>query len=233
MQPLNLSKLVDQPGFMLACDSGYFNLWAKFLFFSIQKHAPWAHVHFHVFDPSSQDLVWLSKNNCSHSTETTPLNYSSSHEDKVVYWCAARYIRTTEIYTDSTPVINLDVDSVMVKHLSKQQFLQDLQHSWVPTAPKRETRSLCSALGLAPDSGRHRVRQVLLDEYTTSRLTWALDQRLCDQLLDSGDLQDMDLRYTDYKMKDTSYIWTGKGNRVNKTSFQTAINNYKHLVNAQ
>jgi hypothetical protein len=220
MQPLNLPKLVDQPGFMLACDSGYFNLWAKLLFFSIQKHAPWAHVHFHVFDPLVQDLEWLRKNNCSHSTETTPLHYSGSHEDKVVYWCAARYIRTTEIYTDSTPV-------------SLQQFLQDLQHSWVPTAPKRETRSLCSALGLAPDRGRHRVRQVLLNEYTTSRLTWALDQRLCDQLLDSGDLQDMDLRYTDDKMKDTSYIWTGKGDRVNKTSFQTAINEYRHLVNAQ
>lgn len=231
MQPLDLPKLVDRPGFMLASDTVYFNRWTKYLFYSIQQHAPWAHVHFHVFDPTKQDLAWLAAANCSYSSETTPEHYCQSHQDRVVYWCAARYIRTTEIYTDTTPVINLDSDSVMVKDLSIEQFLQDLAHSWVPVAAKRETRSLCSALGLGLDQGRHAVRQTLLDVYTNSRLTWALDQRLCDQLLDSDQLQPMDLRYTDYKMKDTSYIWTGKGDRVEKSSFQNALQRYKHLVN--
>lgn len=232
MQPLNLAKLVDQPGFMLACDTVYFNRWAKLLYFSIQNHAPWAHVHFHLFDPTPQDIQWLDQIHCSHSHEFTPPHYCQTHQDRVIYWCAARYIRTTEIYTDNTPVINLDTDSVMIQHLSLTKFLDDLEHSWVPTAPKRETRSLCSALGLAADQGRHRVRQVLLDTYITDRLSWALDQRLCDQLLNSGDLQPMDLRYTDYKMKPTSYIWTGKGDRVEKHSFQSAINQYRHLVNS-
>lgn len=230
MQPLNLPNLVDQSGFMLAADTVYFNKWTKYLFYSIQKHAPWAHVHFHVFDPVPNDLAWLSSANCSYSFEHTPEQYCQTHQDRVIYWCAARYIRTTEIYTDSTPVINLDADSIMVKDLSKQQFLQDLEHSWVPVAPKRETRSLCSALGLAADQGRYAVRKALLDVYTDSRLSWALDQRLCDELLDQNQLQPMDLRYTDFKMKDTSYIWTGKGDRVEKISFQNALKPYIALV---
>lgn len=231
MQPLNLPKLVNQPGFMLACDTAYFNRWAKYLFFSIKQHASWAHVHFHVFEPTTSDLNWLDRAQCSYSFEDTPEQYCQTHQDRVVYWCAARYVRPAEIYNDSTPVINLDVDSVMIKDLSIDQFYHDLKYSWVPVAPKRETRSLCSALGLGLDSGRYAVRQVLLDVYKNSRLTWALDQRLCDQLLDSNQLQPMDLRYTDYKMKPTSYIWTGKGNRVEKSGFQTALRRYDHLVN--
>jgi len=230
MQPFNLSKTVDLPGFMLAADTIYFNKWAKYLFFSIKKYAPWAHVHFHIFDPSQTDLSWVNQNDCSCSWETTPSEYCSDNATKVLYWAAARYMRVTEIYTDSTPVINLDVDSVMVTSLSQEQFIGDLKHSWVPTAPKRETRSLCSAIGFAPDNGRYAVRQKLYDVYKNSRLTWALDQHLCDELLDTNELQPMDLRYTDYKMRDDSYIWTGKGDRVYKNSFQTKISQYARLL---
>ena len=230
MQPLKLPKLVDQPGFMLAADTIYFNKWAKYLFFSIQKHAAWAHVHFHVFDPTAGDLDWLTKANCSYSSESTPEHYCQDHPTRILYWAAARYMRVPEIDTDNTAVINLDVDSVMIQNLTQQQFETDLQQSWVPTAPKRETRSLCSAIGFAADLGRYAVRQKLYSVYTTSRLTWALDQHLCDELLDTNELQPMDLRYTDYKMKPTSFIWTGKGDRVEKHSFKQAQAQYHALV---
>lgn len=230
MQPLNLPKLVDRAGFMLASDTLYFNRWAKYLFFSIKTHAPWAHVHFHVFDPVDADLIWLNSVSCSYSAEATPDHYCQDHDTKVIYWAAARYMRVPEIYTDSTPVINLDVDSIMIRPLSQQQFETDLSRSWVPVAPKRETRSLCSAIGFAADSGRYAVREKLYNVYANSRLSWALDQRLCDELLDENKLQPMDLRYTDYKMKDTSYIWTGKGDRVEKSSFKNELRVYSHLV---
>lgn len=230
MQPLNLPNRIDRSGFMLVADTIYFNKWAKCLFFSIQHRAPWAHVHFHVFDPTADDLDWLSRSNCSYSSESTPEHYCQDHATKALYWSAARYIRVTEIYTDDTAVINLDVDSVMVQDLTQQQFETDLQKSWVPTAPKRETRSLCSAIGFAADSGRYAVRQKLYNAYANSKLVWALDQQLCDQLLDTNDLQPMDLRYTDYKMRDNSYIWTGKGDRVEKASFKNAQKKYNHLL---
>lgn len=228
MKPLELEKKIDRAGFMLASDSVYFQNWGKTLFLSIAQHAPWAHVHFHLFDPGPQDLDWCHFNGATVTWETTDPNYCASKQDSVLYWAAARYMRVVDIYYDQTPVINLDVDSIMVKPLSQEQFLADLAHSWVPTTPpgKRRTLSLCSAIGFGPDRTRYHLRDRLIAVYENSRLTWALDQNICDELLEGQQIQAMDLRYTDFKFKEDSFIWTGKGERVYKQSFVTAQRPY-------
>ena len=228
MQSLELANRVDRPGFMLASDSVYFQNWARTLFLSITHHAPWAHVHFHLFDPLPEDLAWCYASTASVSWENTDPAYTDSKQDSVLYWAAARYMRVVDIYEHSTPVINLDVDSIMVKPLSQEQFMQDLAHSWVPTTPpgKRKTLSLCSAIGFAADNTRYTLRDRLMGVYQNDRLSWALDQNICDELLARGQIQAMDLRYTDFKFKDDSYIWTGKGERVYKNTFKDAQQPY-------
>lgn len=228
MQSLELDNKVDRPGFMLASDSVYFQNWAQTLFLSITHHAPWAHVHFHLFDPRPEDLDWCRASTASVSWENTDPAYTDTQQDSVLYWAAARYMRVVDIYEDKTPVINLDVDSIMVKPLTQEQFMQDLAYSWVPTTPpgKRKTLSLCSAIGFAADSTRYFVRDRLMGVYENDRLTWALDQDICDELLQRGQIKSMDLRYTDYKFTDDSYIWTGKGERVYKNTFTTAQQPY-------
>lgn len=230
MQPLNLPNRIDRPGFMIACDTVYFQNWAKTLFFSMQEHAPWAHVHFHIFDPVDQDHKWLQRNNCTYSTETTPVKYQIDKLTSVLYWAAARYMRVREIYTDNTVLINQDADSIMVKDLSYDDFMSTMDRSWVPTAPKREQLSLASALGFGPDNMRH----ILPDRYNTVIGTpewiWAYDQRVLDKMIDAGEIGTMDLRYTDFKFTDLSYIWTGKGDRVYKKTFVEKMNKYRHLL---
>lgn len=230
MQSLQIDKKIDRDGFMLAADTRYFTDWSKTLYHSIRKHAPWAHVHFHLFDPTDQDLAWLASHDCSYTCESTPENYCQDHTTKVLYWAAVRYIRVTDIYQDHTRVINLDVDSIMVNDLSYDQFVKDLSHTWVPVAKKRETLSLCSAIGFAPDQGRYHVRNKLETVYKNSRLTWALDQRLCDELLDEGKIQPQDLRYTNFKFDPAAVIWTGKGDRVFKKTFQDKLEFYRGLA---
>jgi hypothetical protein len=231
LKPLNIENKIDKHGFMLACDTVYFNNWAKILFFSIKKHAPWAHIHFHIFDPSQQDLDWVSKQLCTYTHEFTPADYSQDHDSKVFYWSAARYMRFVEIYKDSTKAIDLDVDSIMIKALPQAVFEKDLEKSWVPTATKRDTLSLCSAMGFGLDNARYIIRDKLKHIYDTDRLTWALDQRLCDEMLAAGQLQQMDLKYTHYKFgKGYPYIWTGKGDRVGKELFVNAAKEYLHLL---
>lgn len=221
MEPLKLDKKVDRPGFMLACDKMYFRNWGKSLSRSITHHAPWAHVHFHLFDPDIDDVNWCLRHGASVSSEPTHPDYKQDHENQVLYWSAARYMRVPDIYEDSVPVINLDVDSIMVKCLPQSQFERDLTNSWVPTTPpgKRRTLSLCSAIGFAADRTRYLLRDRLLGHMENSRLSWALDQQVCDELLALGQITSMDLRYTDFKFSDGSYIWTGKGERVYKSSF--------------
>ena len=214
---------------MLAADSKYFNDWAKTLYHSIRQHAPWAHIHFHLFDPQDSDINWLENHLCSYTQERTPESYASDHETSVLYWSAARYMRVTEIYEDHVRLIDLDVDSVMVNDLSQEKFSADLESTWVPTAKKRETLSLCSAIGFGADQGRYHVREKLEHVYLTDRLSWALDQRLCDELLVDGLIQPQDLRYTNYKFDPAAFIWTGKGDRVFKKSFQDQIALYRDL----
>lgn len=230
MTPLNISSKIDRPGFMLACDTLYFSNWAKVLFFSIQQHAPWAHVHFHIFDPTNQDKQWLSRHNCTATFETTPVEYSHDKLTSILYWAAARYMRVPEIYTDTTVLINQDADSIMVRDLPYDSFMSSLERSWVPTAPKREQLSLASALGFGPDNTRYILPKRYTPVIGTPEWVWAYDQRVLDTMIANNEIGTMDLRYTDFKFSDTSYIWTGKGERVYKRTFVEAMKRYQHLL---
>jgi hypothetical protein len=46
-------------------------------------------------------------------------------------------------------------------------------------------------------------------------------------MLEDGSIKSMDLRFTDFKFGDNSYIWTGKGDRKYKTKFQELVTFYK------
>lgn len=226
----NLSKKISKHGFMLACDTIYFNNWAKVLFYSLKENSPWAHVHFHLFDPTTDDINWVSNRECSYTFEMTPEKYVSSIDLKKMYWVTARYTRFAEIYDDSTMAINLDADSIAVTPLSYEIFETDLKSSWVPTALKREQLSLCSAFGFGLDNTRHILRKKYLEVMDTPNWFWTFDQRLVDKMLELNEVSAMDLRYTDFKFKDTSYIWTGKGDRVYKERFKEASEKYQKFI---
>jgi hypothetical protein len=207
---------ITTAGFLCGCDTEYFNQLGKSLYASIREHAPWAHMHFHIFDATPSDIDWVNnREQCSVSQEATPEQYNQTIEARKAYWSNMRWVKVLEYYDDNTPVINIDADCVMVKPLSQEQFLQDLQRSWVPTAPKRDQRSLASAVGFAPDHARYRFAELLLDIKNNGRFQWADDQRMLDVMIDANEIDLMDLRYTDYKFRDNSYIWTGKGERKN------------------
>jgi hypothetical protein len=57
-------------------------------------------------------------------------------------------------------------------------------------------------------------------------LTWYQDQIEMDRLLDAGIFAEQDRRYSDFKMTADSYIWTGKGDRKYKSSFQQLSDTY-------
>jgi hypothetical protein len=57
-------------------------------------------------------------------------------------------------------------------------------------------------------------------------LTWYQDQIEMDRLLDAGIFAEQDQRYSDFKMTADSYIWTGKGHRKYKHSFQQLSASY-------
>jgi hypothetical protein len=221
------ATMITDPGFFCGCNTEYFNKWGKVVGLSARKHAPWAVVHYHVFDGTELDRDWCNAHGFSFSHETTPDDYNQDLEQRRAYWSNMRWVRAQEIFDLATPVISIDADSIIVKDLSKQQFLDDLQQSWVPTAPKREQLSLASAVGYGLDDARTTYANHMRHIRNTSRLAWADDQKLLDKMLDLGQIQPMDLRYTDFKFRDTSYIWTGKGDRKFKVKFNEMLSKYQ------
>lgn len=219
--------MITQPGFFCGCNIDYFRAWGQVLALSVQVHAPWAHVHFHVFDGTKQDQQWSKTRGFSFSAEPTPDDYNQDLEQRRAYWSNMRWVRATEVFDANTPVISIDADSIMVQPLSQDQFLQDLQTSWVPTAPKREQLSLASAVGYGLDDARFVFAERMKTILHTGRLAWADDQRLLDEMIDQGQIQAMDLRYTDFKFRDTSYIWTGKGDRKFKVKFNDMLDRFR------
>lgn len=208
---------INKKGFYLACDHVYFEILAKTFVLSAKVHAPWAHVHLHIFDGTTEDQNWATTHACSITVESTPANYADTEDHRRAYWVNMRFVRLPELYDDQTCVISVDADSVFARSLTETQFDLDLAHSWVTTAKKREQRSLGSAVGFAADQARHQLKQALLD---LPQLEWYQDQIIMDQLLDTGTLQAMDQRYSDFKMTNNSYIWTGKGERKFKQQFR-------------
>ena len=68
---------------------------------------------------------------------------------------------------------------------------------------------------------------MMLDRYNNGTLAWADDQRFLDVMIGQDQIKTMDLRYTDFKFREDSYIWTGKGDRKFKTKFNEMLNKYQ------
>lgn len=219
--------MIQSPGFFCGCNTDYFNKWGKVVGLSAQIHAPWAVVHYHVFDGTDQDREWCKLSGFSFSQELTPDDYNQDLDQRRAYWSNMRWVRAAETFAATTPVISIDADSIIVKPLSKQQFLDDLAQSWVPTAPKREQLSLASAVGYGLDNARTIYADRMQDIRVNGRLAWADDQKLLDVMLDNNEIAPMDLRYTDFKFRDNSYIWTGKGDRKFKVKFNEMLAKYQ------
>ena len=219
--------MIDQPGFFCGCNVDYFRKWGRVFGLSVRSHAPWAHVHYHVFDGVEQDIEFCQQHEFTVSVEPTPHSYNQTVEQRRAFWSNMRWVRAAEMFDANTPVISIDADSIMVRPLSQQQFLQDLEHSWVPTAPKREQLSLASAVGYGNDNARKIYVDMMLDRYNNGTLAWADDQRFLDVMIGQDQIKTMDLRYTDFKFREDSYIWTGKGDRKFKTKFNEMLNKYQ------
>jgi hypothetical protein len=217
---------IDKKGFYCPSDTVYFNTWTKLFIKSTKKHAPWAHIHVHIFDGTDEDIKWCIQNQISVTTEVTPDEYSNNIESKKAFWVNTRFIRITELFEDSVSIIAIDSDSLFNKDLLEDQFDSDLKSSWV-TVRGENNASLGSAVGFGPDNSRYILREKLLNYKNNFR--WFLDQNILDQMINEKQISMMDLRYSDFYTQPNSFIWTGKGDRKFKKKFAALSENFKKI----
>jgi hypothetical protein len=85
--------------------------------------------------------------------------------------------------------------------------------------------SLGSAVGFGPDTVRYILREKLLERI--DNLKWYLDQHVLDDMLKNKQIDEMDLRYSDFTSQSSSFVWTGKGDRKFKKKFAALADNYR------
>ena len=221
-------RKIDRKGFYCASDSVYFNLHSQALFQSIRIHAPWAHCHAHIWDCTEQDRILCGQMGISFTESVTPSEYKTL-EQRRGYWVCARFALIPELYTDATPVIALDADSIVRKNITEEQYDRDVKFSW---SANREYMNLpfkaqgSSAAFAALDPARHQLRQKL-QRYHPWR--WDLDEQLLDEMVAQGVMKTMTMRYGDYKMRQENPIWSGKGDRKQQPWFQQLQAHYRRI----
>lgn len=224
---ITVIEKIKKKGFYCPSDTGYFNTWTKLFIASAKKHAPWAHIHVHIFDPVPGDFEWCKQHNISISSEITPVEYCDSIDTKKDFWVNARFVRLTEIYEDNVPVIAIDSDSLFKNDLFESAFDADMHTSWV-TVRGDDNASLGSAVGFGLDNFRNQYRDKLMHHWGTFK--WFLDQIILDEMLLANNVRAMDLRYSDFNSQDKSYIWTGKGSRKFKKRFAALADVYRNII---
>lgn len=222
-----LKEKINKKGFYCPSDTIYFNDWTKLFIKSANVHAPWAHIHVHIFDATPSDIDWCKSNNVSVTTEDTPEQYCLSSDSKKGYWVNMRFIRLVDIYDDTTKVIAIDSDSLFKNTLSEKQFDIDLKSSWV-TVRGEDNASLGSAVGFGKDNVRHAFKNKF--SAYENNLRWFLDQEILDMMLKNNEIGNMDLRYSDFYTQPDSFIWTGKGGRKFKNRFAALADEYRKLI---
>jgi len=208
--PLNISKKVSGNYFYVSGDTNYFNDFGKALAISANDNASEINLHYHIFDITQDDRVWLEENNISYSSEITP---EGDTDFKKGYWVNVRFCRIPEIFSDGSYVMAIDIDSVVVNEISLAEFQKDLSNDFVAIRTKG-VGSLGGCVGFTKNGkGRHILKEQILEQSKNNGFVWFMDQQVLDTLVSKEILKEFSMKYVDYHCNEHSKIWTGKGAR--------------------
>ncbi len=212
--------------FYFGCDFLYFEEYGKTLANSLKIYAPWATVHCHIFNPTSEQLEWCKLKSISVSYEYID---PEIREAKTYYACV-RFIRVPEIFNSSARIISLDCDSVVIADLSENQFDKDTSSTKVFWRTKGG-RSLASAVMFGPDNIRNAYADILRKSFEDDSYQWFLDQNVMDQMISENKFGiTTDTTWgTAAPHKKKGCIWTGKGDKKFSKEFQDLLEQYRNL----
>ena len=218
------STQLDGNFFYFGCDTLYFEEYGKILINSLKIHAPWAKVHCHVFNPTSDQIAWCEKRNVTISHESVDVNL---REIKTYYACV-RFIRVPEIFLPTARIISLDCDSVVIKDLPADKFKVDTTTTKVFWRTKGN-KSLASTVLFGPDNVRYTYAEKLKEYFLNDSYKWFLDQDIMDQMISEnkfGKITDTTWGTT-APNKTKGLIWTGKGDKKISPEFQLTLEKYR------
>jgi hypothetical protein len=221
---LSITQKLSGKFFYFAADTKYFELYGKALALSLLRHAPWANVHVHLYNPTIEQKNWCNTKNVSFTEEIIDL---LNPEFKTLCACI-RFIRITEIFDQSSKIISFDCDVIANNTISEEIFLQDTTASGITI--RKGGKSLASAISFGPDNFRNEYRKRLLNHFEKDEVYWFLDQDVLDAMMLERPLRQLSPAWTSTKMTPDRMIWTAKGDRKDANVQYTDLLKYYNTL---
>lgn len=134
------------------------------------------------------------------------------------YYACTRFIRLNQILDDSTTAFSIDVDAVVRTSIPKLPNDKDL---YIHHITGKKARFLAGGVYINP-RGRNFLREyaeVLENKISNDLIHWGLDQDVLDPIVPKYDFGVLPIKYIDWHMTPSSYIWTAKGTRKETAEF--------------
>ena len=209
--------------FFFAADAVYFEQFGKSLAKSLRKHASWANIHVHLYNPKDDQIEWCRKNQLTASYEYIP----EDCKDLRTYYACVRFIRIPEIFKSDARIISLDCDGIAVSPITKDKFLKDTEKSAVLWRSKNQ-RVLASSIFFGADNFRVKLAERLTPYFETDSFKWFLDQVVMAEMMHDNEVSIVEFRdWGNPKIGVNTLIWTVKGDQKSDPEFQKLINLYR------
>lgn len=209
--------------FFFGADSLYFEQFGKTLAKSLRKHAGWANIHVHLYNPNDEQIEWCRKNQLTASYEYI----SEDCKDLRTYYACVRFIRIPEIFKSDARIISLDCDGIAVAPITKDKFLKDTEKSAVLWRSKNQ-RVLASSIFFGADDFRVKLANRLAPYFETDSFKWFLDQVVMAEMMHDKEVSIVEFRdWGNPKIGVNTLIWTVKGDQKSDPEFQKLINLYR------
>ena len=237
-----------------ACDVEYFDSFGREFIASIKQNTV-AGIHIHLFNPRQDQVKYCLDHDTTVTWESVPLalfesatttQLEATQLDRTVtamskggdkhlverlqktYYACARFIRLQELFTDTVPVLELDIDAIVRRPVDQLAADCDL---YIHHIAGKKARYLAGGLWLNPKT---RATKFLIDYARQLRfylesdyIYWGLDQDLLDPIVPHFAHQQLPTSYIDWNMNPDSTVWTAKGTRKNLEKFVNEKQKYK------
>jgi hypothetical protein len=221
-------KSKEKYNIFLSCDNKFYHRFGINCAKTIMHFAPYLHIHFHVANHSG---FRLDHKNITYSYENIELD--DTHPTTVRYYASMRLLRAIELFEDWQHVMIIDVDSLAVKEIPKEEYIKQSSKlsQLVRKGGRWNNSMICLGLGEESKKFKESIKEQILKKNILDYNIW-YDQYCMDEIRNQHNIEPIDLSWLNFSFKkQQSYFYSGKGERKETIEFEDITNRIMGIVN--
>jgi hypothetical protein len=129
------------------------------------------------------------------------------------YFACARFIRLAQIRKKPIELLSIDSDAIVRQDINLLPGNVDFYIHQIKS--KKDSRYLAGGIYLTPSQGSGKFlkeyAETLKNRINLDRLYWSMDQEVLNQIVPKYRYKELSVEYIDWKLEESSKIWTAKG----------------------